>query len=82
MDTISKLSEVMHATQHTGADYFIRMSEIIEYVESYFLMNIDDVAGDDIGELTLNELRSILDAKINFYKQFVVNENGFFVKAS
>jgi hypothetical protein len=82
MDTINKLSEVMHAPQQTGADYYIRMSEIIEYVEGYFLMNIDDVAGEDIGELTLNELRSILETKINFYKQFVVNEKGFFVKAS
>ena len=82
MDTIDKLCEVMHAPQQTGADNYIRMTEIIEYVEGYFLMNIDDIAGEEIGELTLNHLKNVLVPIINFYKQFVVNEDGVFVKAS
>jgi hypothetical protein len=82
MNTIDKLCEVMHAPQQTGADYYMRISEIIEYVEGYFLMNIEDVVGEDIGELTINELKSILATKINFYNQFVINENGVFVKLS
>jgi hypothetical protein len=83
MNTIDKLCEVMHAPQQTAADNYIRMTEIIEFVEGYFLMNIDDIAGrKKIGKFTLNELKSTLVPKINFYKQFVVNEDGVFVKAS
>lgn len=82
MNTIDKLCEVMHAPQQTGADNYIRMTEIIEYVEVYFLMNIDDIAGEEIGELTLNQLKNVLVPKINFFKQFVVNEDGIFVKTN
>ena len=82
MNTIDKLCEVMHAPQQTGADNYIRMTEIIEYVEVYFLMNIDDIAGEEIGELTLNQLKNVLVPKINFFKQFVVNEDDIFVKTN
>ncbi len=83
MNTIDKLCEVMHAPQQTGADNYIRMTEIIEYVEGYFLMNIDDIAGArKIGKFTLDELKNVLASKIDFYSQFVINEDGVFVKAS
>lgn len=83
MKTVEKLTEVMFAPQQTGADYYIRMSEIIDYVESYFLFNIDDIAGEDIGELSLNQLKAILEPKISFYKQFIASEQvGVFIKAS
>ena len=83
MDTIDKLCEVMHSPQQTAADNYIRMTEIIDFVEGYFLMNIDDVAGrKKIGKFTLNQLKNVLASKIDFYSQFIVNEDGIFVKAS
>jgi hypothetical protein len=83
MNTINKLTEIMHAPQKTGADNYMRMAEIIEYVEGYFLMNIDSVAGrKKIGKFTLNQLKNVLASKIDFYNQYVVNEHGVFVKAS
>ena len=83
MNTIDKLCEVMHAPQQTAADNYIRMTEIIDFVEGYFLMNIDDVAGrKKIGKFTLNQLKNVLASKIDFYSQFVVNEDGVFVKTN
>ena len=82
MNTVEKLVEVMVAPHQTMADNYIRMTEIIEYVESYFLFNVDDVVGKDIGALSLNQLKKVLEPKIEFYKQFVATDRvGVFAKA-
>ena len=82
MNTVEKLVEVLDAPHQTMADEYIRMNEIIDYVESYFLFNIDDVAGEDIRELTLNQLGNVLKPKIAFYKQFVATDKiGIFARA-
>jgi hypothetical protein len=82
MNTVEKLVEVMVAPHQTMADNYIRMTEIIDYVESYFLFNVDDVVGEDIGELSLNQLKKVLEPKIEFYKQFVATDKvGVFAKA-
>lgn len=82
MNTVEKLLEVMVAPHQTMADDYIRMTEIIGYVESYFLFNVDDVAGEEIGALSLNQLKKVLEPKIEFYKQFVATDKvGVFAKA-
>ncbi|OYV80126.1 MAG: hypothetical protein B7X47_04180 [Ferrovum sp. 34-44-207] len=82
MNTVEKLVEVMVAPHQTMADNYIRMTEIIDYVESYFLFNVDDVVGKDIGGLSLNQLKKVLEPKIEFYKQFVATDRvGVFAKA-
>jgi hypothetical protein len=82
MNTVEKLVEVMVAPHQTMADNYIRMTEIIDYVESYFLFNVDDVAGEEIGRLSLNQLKKVLEPKIEFYKQFVATDKvGVFARA-
>jgi len=82
MNTVEKLVEVMVAPHQTMADDYIRMTEIINYVESYFLFNVDDVAGEEIGRLSLNQLKKVLEPKIEFYKQFVATDKvGVFARA-
>jgi len=43
-------------------------------------MNIEDVIGKEVGEMSLNELKGLLKPKIKFYKQFKAIANGVFVK--
>ena len=62
---------VLNEERETMADDYIRMNEVLEFVYSYFACNIDDVAGAQIKELTLNELSQILKRKIDHYKKFV-----------
>jgi hypothetical protein len=80
MSTNKKLANVIFAPQTNGAEYYIRMTEMIEFVEGYFLMNIEDVIGKEVGEMSLNELKGFLKLKIKFYKQFKAIANGVFVK--
>jgi hypothetical protein len=61
LDMVDKLIEIVHAPQENGADYFIRIFEILDFIEKYFVMN---VCFGDIGEMTLNELRDKLIPKI------------------
>jgi hypothetical protein len=65
------LLDLLHAEKQTMADEYIRMNDVVEFVHSYFAFNIDDVAGHEIGELTLNELRLVLQSKINIYKKYI-----------
>lgn len=66
LDMVDKLIEIVHAPQENGADYFIRIGEIIDFIEKYFVMN---VCFGDIGEMTINELREILIPKIILHSQ-------------
>jgi hypothetical protein len=60
-----------------GSQY-THVKEIIDFVENYFVFNIDDLAGNDIGAMTLDELREILDKKIAMYSKFVRQADGSF----
>ena len=80
MSINKKLANVIFAPQTNGAEYYIRMTEMIEFVEGYFLMNIEDVIGKEVGEMSLNQLKGLLKPKIKFYKQFKAIVNGVFVK--
>jgi hypothetical protein len=71
MDTNEKLGQFLHAPPETMADYYIRIKTMIDFVESYFYMNIDDTAGKEIGALTLDQLRAVLEPKIKHYSQYV-----------
>jgi hypothetical protein len=67
LDMVDKLIEIVHAPQENGADYFIRIGEIIDFIEKYFVMN---VCFGDIGEMTLNELRKSLIPQIILHSKF------------
>ena len=72
MDTTEKLAEIVFAPQQNAAEYYIRITEMIEFVEGYFLMNIEEVIGNDVGDLTLNQLKNLLKPKIKFFKKFLI----------
>lgn len=84
MNVTTKLSEILFADNETMADTYIRVNEIVDFVEGYFLMNIDDVAYagvDSVGDLTLTQLKAMLETKIDFYKKFVKTDKvGVFAK--
>ncbi len=76
LDTVDKLSAIVFAPQINGADYYTRIVEIIDFIDSYFCINI---CPQDASEMTLNELKEILQPKIDFYSQFVATSEGVFV---
>jgi hypothetical protein len=78
MTTSKTLSEIVNQpSEHMGSQYTY-VKEIIDFVEKYFDFNIDDLAGDDIGAMTLDELREVLDKKIAMYSKFVKKDDGTF----
>lgn len=83
MNVKNVLLDVLHEEKQTMADEYIRMNEVLEFVYSYFAFNIDEVAGDEIGELSLNQLSQVLQKKINLYKKYVRTDKvGVFAEAN
>lgn len=81
MNTEEKLAKILHAPYETMASPYVRITEMIEFLEGYFLMNIDDTAGCDLGKMTLTELRAVLAPKIKHYSKFVATDKqGVFRK--
>lgn len=80
METTKKLANVIFSQQLNAADYFIRMTEMIDFVEGYFIMNIEEVIGEEVGDMTLNELKNILKPKIKQLIHFKNITNGVFSK--
>lgn len=67
LDTVDKLAAIVFAPQtKNGADYYERIVEIINFLDSYFLMNI---CPQDASEMTLNELKAILQPFIDVYSE-------------
>lgn len=71
MSTEEKLAKILHAPYETMAAPYVRITEIIDFVEGYFAMNIDETARCEIDEMSLKDLRSILEPKIKHYSKFV-----------
>ena len=83
MNVKDVLIDVLNEEKQTMADEFIRMNEVLEFVNSYFAFKIDEVAGEQIEELSLNHLSQILQKKINRYKKYVRTDKvGIFAEAS
>ena len=71
LDTVEKLSAIVFAPQKNGADYYKRVVEMIDYIDTYFLMNI---CPQDASEMTLNELKALLQPKIDCFSHFVATD--------
>ena len=79
LDTVDQLSAIVFAPQKNAADYYTRVFEIIDFIESYFGTNI---CSEDVGEITLNELKAILETRIEFFSKYVAtDEVGVFALA-
>ena len=79
LDTVDKLAAIVFAPQQNAADYYKRVVEIIDFIDSYFCINI---CPQDAGEMTLNELKAILQPKIEFFSKYVATDKpGYFARA-
>jgi hypothetical protein len=78
MTTSKTLAEIVNQPSERMDSQYTYVKEIIDFVEKYFDFNIDELAGDDIGAMTLDELRKILDKKIAIYSKFVKKDDGTF----
>ena len=74
----SIFSSFINQPKATLADEYIRANELIDVLENYFIFNIDEFAGLEVHDMTLAELRNILELKISNYKNFRRNEYGTF----
>jgi len=71
-------SQIVNQPSERMGSQYTHVKEIIDFVEKYFDFNIDDLAGNDIGAMTLDELREVLDKKIEMYSKFVKKDDGTF----
>jgi hypothetical protein len=78
MTTSKTLAEIVNQPSERMDSQYTYVKEIIDFVEKYFDFNIDELAGDDIGAMTLDELRDVLDKKIAMYSKFVKKDDGTF----
>ena len=67
----AKLSAIVFAPQQNGADYYTRIVEIIDFIDGYFCMNI---CSEDAGEMTLNELKILLQPRIEHFSRFIATD--------
>jgi hypothetical protein len=74
------LTDILNEPAETMADQYIRLGEVVQFVEDYVLFNIDDLAGEDLDALTFGRLKSVLDEKIQKYGDFRRTQNGRFEK--
>ena len=75
MSTEEQLAEILRKPYQTMADGYIRANEILKFVKGFMKMNVDDMAYvDDIDTLTINQLSTILQDKINMYERYVVTD--------
>lgn len=71
METQQKLSKIVNADCETMASPYIRIAEILDFVQGTFALNIGETARRDIGKMTLDDLRAVLAPRIEHYSKFV-----------
>lgn len=73
-ETQRKVMDLIRTETGTMAYTYEQAKQIVEAVKMYIDVNIDDVAGDDIGEMTLNAITALLDTKIQKYSKYKQTE--------
>ena len=82
MDVRDLLIDLLNQEKQTMADEYIRVKEILDFIEMYFEFNVDDLAGESIQHLSIELLRQVMNHKINHYKKFVRTDKvGIFALA-
>lgn len=62
---------VLNEEKQTMADEYIRVKEMLDFIQLYFEFNVDDLAGEEIENLSIETLREVMNKKINRYKKYV-----------
>ncbi len=57
-----------------------RITDTLDFLGGYFLMTIIDVAGCNLGDKTINQLRFVLKLKIRYYSQVRCNIQAEFFR--
>ena len=71
MNVKEVLIDVLNEEKQTIADEYIRVKEILDFIQMYFEFNVDDLAGEEIQHLSIELLRKVMNHKINNYKKYV-----------
>ena len=71
MNVKDVLIDVLSEEKQTMADEYIRVKEILDFIQMYFEFNVDDLAGEEIQDLSIELLRKVMNNKINHYKKYV-----------
>ena len=69
-ETQRKVMDLIRTETGTMAYTYEQALEIVQAVKMYIDVNIDDVAGEDIGEMTLNAITGLLENKIAYYSKY------------
>lgn len=68
--TQRKVFDLIRTETGTMAYTYEQALEIVQAVKMYIEVNIDDVAGDDIGLMTVNDITALLAGKIQQYSKY------------
>lgn len=80
-ETQRKVMDLIRTETGTMAYTYEQALEIVQAVKMYIDVNIDDVAGEDIGEMTLNAITGLLENKIAHYSKYKQTDKpGVYIK--
>ena len=71
MNVKDVLIDVLNEEKQTMADEYIRVKEMLDFIQMYFEFNVDDLAGEKIEHLSIDLHRQVMNHKINHYKKSV-----------
>jgi hypothetical protein len=71
MNVKDVLIDVLNEEKQTMADEYIRVKEMLDFIQMYFEFNVDDLAEEEIQHLSIDLLRQVMNHKINHYKKYV-----------
>ena len=69
--TQKQVLDIIRQPTGTMAYTYENALDIVKAVKMYIDFNIDDVAGSDVGAMTLDEVMMLLDGKVEHYSRFV-----------
>jgi hypothetical protein len=72
--TQKQVLDIIRQPTGTMAYTYENAVDIVKAVKMYIDFNIDDVAGSDVGAMTLDEVMMLLDGKVEHYSRFVQSD--------
>ena len=72
--TQKQVLDIIREPTGTMAYTYENARDIVKAIKMYIDFNIDDVAGSDVGAMTLDEVMTLLDGKVEHYSRFVQSD--------
>ena len=72
--TQKQVLDIIREPTGTMAYTYENALDIVKAIKMYIDFNIDDVAGSDVGAMTLDEVMTLLDGKVEHYSRFVQSD--------